>query len=184
MPRGIYERGEFSKPENCTGGTEEQFWRRVDKNGPYPSSRGRWKLTTRCWIWIGAKLRSGYGQYRGTKAHRVSYSLLVEPATPDVLVLHKCDNPSCVNPDHLFIGSPQDNMDDKVEKGRWSGGRPSETAQGELNPKAKLTGAQVIQARKLYSEGISAASIAIMLDIKAPIGTLKGAIKKRTWRHI
>lgn len=75
-----------------------------------------------CWVWIGAKNQKGYGLFRisGGKtiaAHRFSY-LLYNGEIGEMNVLHKCDNPSCVNPKHLFLGTNQDNVDDKMKKGR------------------------------------------------------------------
>jgi HNH endonuclease len=74
-----------------------------------------------CWEWKAYKNQDGYGRIRRNRrlenAHRVSYELYIGPPG-DLHVLHKCDNPSCVNPDHLFLGTDQDNMTDKRYKGR------------------------------------------------------------------
>ena len=85
------------------------------------------RLASDCHWFTGFKDSSGYGQIRGPgkllKAHRVAYELYVG-SIPNgdgyhgMCVLHKCDNPSCINPDHLFLGTHQDNMDDKVNKNR------------------------------------------------------------------
>lgn len=85
----------------------------VDKNG--------------CWIWTGAKLRGGYGSFLGEnkthwQAHRFSYSFYVGNLSKDVDVLYRCDNPSCVNPDHLFLGTDEDNAKDREQKGRSAKG--------------------------------------------------------------
>jgi hypothetical protein len=79
-----------------------------------------------CWEWVAAKNEKGYGKFSiGTthtnlKAHRVSW-MLANGSIPDGLfVCHRCDNPGCVRPDHLFLGTPKDNMIDKVRKGRGS----------------------------------------------------------------
>ena len=92
---------------------------------------------TDCWEWIGAKYRKGYGHFRRfkkgiwtmEKAHRFSYehynNLNSYKDIENLFVCHTCDNPSCVNPNHLFVGSNLDNVNDKVSKGRHSFGRQS-----------------------------------------------------------
>ena len=90
---------------------EERFWKKVNKSND-------------CWIWIGGKNRSGYGItcYNGKKilTHRAAYQFLKGSIPDKFLCLHKCDNPSCVNPQHLFVGTQQDNVKDMYEKGRGS----------------------------------------------------------------
>lgn len=75
-----------------------------------------------CWIWEGQKNPKGYGEYfvggRNYKAHRIAYYLHTGDWPADRLVCHSCDNPSCVNPHHLWLGTAQDNSDDMVRKGR------------------------------------------------------------------
>lgn len=80
---------------------------------------------TECWNWNGYKNKKGYGtiNIEGRKAcdvlaHRASYTLFIGVITNGMLVLHKCDNPSCVNPDHLFQGTAKDNTQDAINKGR------------------------------------------------------------------
>jgi len=78
-----------------------------------------------CWIWTGAKHPDGYGsiKYKNQpwKVHRLSY-LVYKGEIAESLVLHSCDNPSCINPEHLFLGTASDNMKDMVSKGRKKGG--------------------------------------------------------------
>lgn len=77
-----------------------------------------------CWLWQGQTMPVGYGRYRPigapqkVLAHRHAYTLAVGVIPDGLLVCHKCDNPSCINPDHLYCGTPQDNMNDKVRRGR------------------------------------------------------------------
>lgn len=101
--------------------------------------------TDSCWIWTGAKNRKNYGMfvYKGRvhMSHRVSYMEWKGEIPDGKLVCHTCDNPSCVNPDHLFVGSNQDNMDDMKSKGR------QRFLTGENNKNSKLTWQQVREIR-------------------------------------
>jgi len=90
-----------------------RFWAKVQK-------------TATCWLWTGTRTRQGYGQFAVDKrtrasAHRMAYELTHGPIPEGLDVLHKCDNPPCCNPEHLFLGTHQDNMIDAVHKGRLRG---------------------------------------------------------------
>ena len=107
-----------------------------------------------CWPWIGSKNRQGYGKLACVSfgrhkfmAHRVSYLLFVGPIPRGLQVLHHCDNPSCVNPQHLFVGTQKDNMADCHRKGR-----ERKAASGEQCSWAKLTWDDVFKIRQLYAE--------------------------------
>lgn len=103
------------------GSFAERFWAKVDRNGPIHPV-----LQTACWLWTGARLVSGYGVFTSgprkshefKRAHRVAYSLTYGFIPEGMEVCHRCDNPPCCNPSHLFAGSHQDNVDDMVSKGR------------------------------------------------------------------
>lgn len=110
--------------------------------GKRPEKKGRYKTqltelerfwtlvrkTRGCWYWIGYTLPKGYGLFRVNSprrkvlAHRYSYTVNNGPIPRGKLVLHECDNPTCIRPDHLFTGTHQDNVDDMIKKGRHQHG--------------------------------------------------------------
>lgn len=124
---------------------EKRFWSRVRK-------------TRKCWLWTGSINKKGYGVFaseHSNLAHRYSWVLAHGITVPDQLyVLHTCDCRHCVNPSHLYAGTPQDNVDDMMERGRWTPFR------GEENPQAKLTEADVKEIRRRCGAGETQASVA------------------------
>jgi len=128
-----------------------------------------------CWQWTGAKSEKGYGiitttslkpPRRHRRAHRIIWEL-VHSAIPDGMqVLHTCDNPGCINPAHLFLGTNADNMRDKVSKGR---GTPPPHFYGENHPKHKLTWASVDSMRSLAQTGQSLTSLSRQFGISLPV---------------
>ena len=116
-------------------------------------------LDTQCWIWLGAKNGkatkrkngSGYGflwwEGRMQPVHRLSFAAFVGPIPKGLLCLHRCDTPACINPDHLFLGTQQDNMSDKVRKGRQA------RQKGEAHGGAVLTAVQAAEVRFLAQQG-------------------------------
>lgn len=108
---------------------------------------------TGCYEWNGGRNRAGYGLYpidNGQRfAHRVAWANLHGEIPPGMIICHHCDNPCCVNPDHLFLGTPADNTADMMKKGR-DRHRPQV---GEKHWKARLTPADVMEMRRLYGAG-------------------------------
>ncbi len=129
-----------------TMGVPVRFWSKVDMSGD-------------CWEWRGSRMSAGYGvfslttdrSHRNVRAHRLAWELSHGEIPPGLLVCHRCDNPGCVRPAHLFLGSVRDNARDMVSKGRGP------RAKGELNNAAKLTAEGVRQIRTLLALGISQA---------------------------
>ncbi len=139
------------------------------------------KKTESCWIWAAAIDRDGYGIFRGTvggktytKAHRYSWVFHTGEIIPSgTLVCHKCDNPRCVNPDHLFLGTPADNMRDKISKGRHR------ARKGADSPSAILTEEQVL---RIVKDPRPYAQIAADYGVRP---STIGSIKQRVaWRHL
>lgn len=122
-----------------------KFLRKADTNRLQPEM---------CWSWVGAGKGNGYGHTSRGPAHRVSYELFVGPIPEGMDVCHKCDNRSCVNPDHLFIGTRAENMADMKAKGRGSGGC-----------RKHLREHQVQEIRRRLAAGVAQAEIARTMNI-------------------
>lgn len=146
---------------------EDRFWNKVKK-------------TTSCWIWIGCILKKGkHGQFRTDKglrilAHRYSYIIHKGPIPDLMCVLHTCDNPPCINPDHLFLGDRIINNKDRRKKNR--------DAFGERHGLSKLKDSQVIEIRKQYLQGIKPKQLA--LHYKIAVRTMYYILNNKTWRHL
>ena len=130
-----------------------------------------------CHLWAAARTRKGYGQFifdgRKQYAHRVAWQLAHGPIPAEMLVLHKCDTPACVNPEHLFLGTNVDNMADKVAKGRQS------RLRGEANGCAKLTESK---ASELLATPGSCTAVAARFGVSNVMVSLIRRGKK--WAHL
>lgn len=151
---------------------EQRFWRFVKK-------------TDNCWIWTGHKDRAGYGTFgvpkgRMLRAHRYSWKI-AHGEIPDsqILVMHKCDNPSCVNPEHLFLGSQKDNSADKVSKNRQ--------AKGSHQGLSKVTEDQVHTIRDRYIHGQRGGlntTRRLSKEFGISLATVKQIVSGKTWKHV
>lgn len=164
---------------------EEAFWAKINKNGPVPSHK---PSIGQCWQWFGNRTSNNYGQVKWTPrhknrmlAHRASW-LIHKGEIPELCVLHKCDNRLCVNPNHLFLGTQKDNIQDCLRKGRLNpgGGAPQN---GENNFNAKLSNVDVFEIRRRYSqEGSSVKFLAKAFGVSDT--SIRMIIRRKTWKCI
>lgn len=153
----------------------KRFWDKVNK-------------TEGCWLWTAWTNNKGYGAlswkhpwggYQNKLAHRISWELANGEIPPGMCILHKCDTPSCVRPDHLFLGTKKDNSQDMLRKGRHY----HHEVRGEEHPGSKITAAQVKYARLLYfAERRSAPEIAEFFGLSKHI--IADIMRGKTWTHI
>ena len=155
---------------------------------------------TGCWLWTGRLMDFGYGCVPGHKsglhtAHRLAWALANGPIPigsghHGTCVCHRCDTPSCCNPNHLFLGSMGDNNMDRVRKGRTASGnkngaytKPDRVLRGTKSGMAKLTDDDVLSIRKKYaSGGVSQAKLALEYGVnQTNIGFI---VRGCTWKHV
>jgi hypothetical protein len=152
---------------------EVRFWSKVDKSGS-------------CWLWTAQTNDHGYGlfpvinsalKYRKTlSTHRVSWIAHNGDIPPGMHVLHKCDTPACVNPEHLFLGTHADNVADSISKGRHSN---PPYARGSRTTSAKLKEADVLHIRALRDGGATQRAIGLLYGVtRSAIGSI---VNRRRW---
>lgn len=147
--------------------TEELFWIKVEKSDG-------------CWLWKACRDKTGYGVFHMNQkklpAHRYSWMLHKGPIPEGLWVLHRCDNPPCVNPAHLFLGTVKDNVADMVAKNRQG------CQSGSENPRSKLTESDIPKIFRCRSNGLTQQQIANLFGVKQPaIGKI---LTRKGWTHV
>ena len=142
----------------------DRFWKKVEKSDS-------------CWQWKCAIDDAGYGRFKGEKqdrSHRISYELFFGEIPKNLSVLHKCDNRGCVRPDHLFLGTQVENIQDAVHKKRM--------AFGSRSARSKLTEYTVRKIKDLYSNGVNQVRLAYRFNVSQPSISL--IVRGINWKYL
>lgn len=154
-----------------------RFWANVNRGGPIPDHRPE---LGPCWVWTASRKKFGYGRFviRGRQwiASRVSWEITFGPIPAGRHVLHRCDNPPCIRPAHLFLGTNADNIADREAKGR------TKTVRGSESGMAKLTEGQVARIKERYTNGATIPELA--RDYAVSGGLVGMIIAGRIWQHV
>lgn len=157
----------------------ERFWPKVNIN---PDG---------CWLWTGARSGNRYGLIRGEGgrhsknevAHRASWTLVYGPIPEGLWVLHRCDNPPCVRPEHLFLGDPTDNNRDTVAKGRMPKTMNRfPVRRGSANQASKVTESDVRVIRELNAMGTTQDELAARYGMTQ--SGISSIVTRRSWAHV
>lgn len=178
---------------------EERFWAKVDRRGP-----------DECWEWTGHRLKAGYGRFGssgrfpcGQSTHRIAWHVSIGAIPAGLMVCHRCDNPPCCNPAHLFLGMAADNTHDMLNKRRcptgenhYSRTKPElvirgdrhylrknpERVFGSANPFAKLDEDAVSSIKSELVSGRSQSAVARQFNVS--VSTINLIARGKTWRHV
>lgn len=145
-----------------------RFWQHVQKSES-------------CWLWMGNTDQNGYGRigvlFRSRLAHRLSWEINRGPIPPNLHVLHRCDVPGCVNPDHLFLGTQADNVADMIKKGR-----KAPLPRGSDHVSSTLSEADVMEIRRLILIGMRQREVALYFRMSQAQVWRIG--RRQHWRHL
>jgi len=154
--------------DNPTRTPEQRFEAKVDRSGD-------------CHVWTGSKTPDGYGNFhldgKLEKAHRYAYRLAHGKFEEVWFVCHTCDNPSCVNPDHLFLGTQTHNMRDMISKGRQN------STAGSRNGRAKLDENAIRKVRQFHKSG-EMTTRELAREFGTGQTTIAEIVANKTWRHV
>ncbi len=146
-----------------------RFWSKVNKDGPVPAHKPD---LGPCWVWTGSCNHKGYGQLISTneswQAHRFAFYMSNGNFPSELHILHKCDNPPCVRPDHLYAGTNIENVLDRVQFDR----------------SAKKLTKEVIEIRRLAEIGITQSEIVRMLNLPVGRSQISFIVNRKTWAHV
>jgi hypothetical protein len=162
----------------CQFNKDHRFWSKVEKCSV---ARIGYDDIGPCWEWVAARNALGYGvcgQLGQQSAHRASWVLHHGQIPVGAHVLHRCDNPSCVRPDHLFLGTHQENMTDMRVKGRARG----KDQDGESHATHKLTEEQVREIRSRHAAGAKQKDLAPEFMVHK--ATINDVVLRKTWTHL
>ena len=158
----------------------DRFWEKVNKDGPV---QPHCPELGQCWVWTG-HLNHGYGRLqegghrgRGIPVTHISWEMQYSPIPEGVLVLHRCDNPPCVRPTHLFLGTGLDNSRDMVAKGRVS------RAPGESNPMARYSETTVLAIRDRFAQG-GITQRAVAKEFGIDHRYVNDILHRKSWSHL
>lgn len=174
----------------------QNFWAKVNKEGPLPDQTNpHYAGLSHCWEWTGCKIPSGYAQLwahgKMRLAHRISYIIANDDGgLQDLYVCHRCDNRGCLNPDHLFAGTPLENVADCAAKGRNPHGEthharrhPERVPRGEGIGNSKLTEQQVLEIRDRYAK-YGTAKRQLAREYAVHGRTIGRVVDRKIWTHI
>lgn len=166
--------------ESMEAGARERFWAKVE-------------MADCCWLWRGTRQDDGYGSFaykgRTLRAHRVAWMLTGGPILAGLHVLHRCDTPLCVRPEHLFLGTNTENVADRNAKRRQAAGdrngmrlHPDRVLRGERNGQVKLTEDQVKQILRLRAQGSTLQRLADTFGVSPT--SIWRIVRGDRWRHV
>ena len=157
------------------GSREGQLWSRVAVGAP-----------DECWEWQGAVTQYGYGtmmvEKRRRGPHRQAWILTNGDIADGLFVCHSCDNRRCCNPAHLWLGTNDDNMRDRDEKGRGTPPPANEHLIGEAHPNSKITERDVLKIRALVAGGATQTEVASIFGLTQP--NVSMIVHGVTWKHV